>query len=141
MCGDVEGQGEEGGGLRAGLQQRFQAQARALLARQPASGGKGGDKPLNAYLDSLFAETLQHCIADLEGQSPADAYQRMAMQSLVLARLAGFMAGHVALAEDPLRKRIEALMMGYGEAEMAPAHDHHHGHHHHDHDHDHGHTH
>jgi hypothetical protein len=51
------------------------------------------------------------------------------MQPLVFARLAGFLAAHASLSEDPLRKVIEALMMGYGEAEAmdrAHAHDHHH---------------
>jgi urease accessory protein UreE len=63
----------------------------------------------------------------------------------VLARLAGFLAGQVALNEDPMRKVMEALMHGYGEAESPPERDHHgHGHeHHHDHDdgHDDGHAH
>jgi hypothetical protein len=59
----------------------------------------------------------------------------------VFARLAGFLAAHAALNEDPLRKVIEALMLGYAEAEkIEPHHGHdheheHHGHHGHDHQH------
>ncbi|OGA95975.1 MAG: hypothetical protein A3E79_17810 [Burkholderiales bacterium RIFCSPHIGHO2_12_FULL_61_11] len=53
------------------------------------------------------------------------------MQSLVLARLAGFMAGHVALNEDPLRKLMEAVMLGYGEADIpVRRHEHEHEHEH-----------
>ena len=63
------------------------------------------------------------------------------MQSLVLARLAGFLAGHVALNEDPMRKVLEAVMLGYGEAEKPPQRDHHGHDHDHDHDHDHHHDH
>jgi hypothetical protein len=70
------------------------------------------------------------------------------MQPLVFARLAGFLAAHASLQEDPLRKVVEALMLGYAEAERIQPyhghdhdhdhdHDHSHGHHHHGHDHHH----
>ena len=36
---------------------------------------------------------------------------------MVFARLAGFLAAHMALAEDPLRRVMEAMMLGYSEAE------------------------
>ena len=62
-------------------------------------------------------------------------YQRIAMEPLVFARLAGFIAAHVPLSEDPLRRVMEALMLGYSEGEIAaPDHDH-------DHDPFHGHSH
>jgi hypothetical protein len=128
MCGDLE----EEGGLEAGLLQRFLQHGHALLAR-PVAGDGAGD--LNRYLDGLFADLLRRCMADAQA-SPA-GYRQLAMQSLVLARVAGFLAGHVALQEDPLRKLMEALMLGYSEAETAaPPHDH--GH---DHGHGHGHGH
>ena len=66
-----------------------------------------------------------------EDRFEGDLYQRF----LVLARLAGFLAGHVALNEDPLRK-LMAVMLSCAEAESPPVHDHH-GH---DHDHDHDHV-
>jgi hypothetical protein len=128
MCGDLE----EEGGLEAGLLQRFLQDGHALLAR-PAAGDGAGE--LNRYLDGLFADLLRRCMADAQA-SPA-GYRQLAMQSLVLARVAGFLAGHVALQEDPLRQLMEALMLGYSEAETAaPSHghghedDHHHGHEH-----------
>jgi len=62
------------------------------------------------------------------------------MEPLVFARLAGFIAAHTPLSEDPLRRLIEALMLGYSEGEIAVPHDHDHGHDHfHDHDHHHHH--
>ena len=134
MCGDVE----EDGSFEADLYQRFVLRSNAL-SRQ---GGTARD-PLNGYLDRLFADLLQRCIEDTKGWPPAEAYERMTMQSVVLARLAGFLAGHGALTDDPLRKVLEATMLGYGEAEAPLAihdHDHEHGHGH-AHDHSHGHAH
>ena len=84
------------------------------LARPPA----GGDE-LNTYLDGLFADLLNRCIDEAQAGPSSDAYSRMAMPSLVLARLAGFLARHVALNEDPMRKLMEATALGYGEADMS----------------------
>ena len=131
MCGDLE----EEDRFESDLLQRFLVHAQAQLERPPA---KAGD--LNAYLDRLFADMLQRCLRDVQATDPSDAYERLAMQSLVAARLAGFLAGHVALNEDPMRKGVEALLHGYAEAEKTPERDHHHGAGHgHDHGHHHGH--
>jgi hypothetical protein len=130
MCGDIE---DEGTRYEGDLYQRFLVHSRAV-ARAPAQGDD-----LNAYLDRLFADLLKRCVADSQAGEAADGYRRMAMQSLVLGRLAGFLAGHVALNEDPMRKLMEATMLGYAEADAPPA-SHDHGHDHgHDHDHGHGH--
>jgi hypothetical protein len=126
MCGDLDDDPRE-----SGFYQRFLAHSQALLAA--ASPTEAG---LNGYLDGLFAQLLQRCRADLQQGDPAEAYHKLAMQSLVLARLGGFLAGHVGLNEDPLRKLMEATMVGYAEADSAAQ-----GHHHHHHDHDHGHSH
>ena len=131
MCGDLE----EEDPFEGDLYQRFLVHSQALLARAPASGD------MNAYLDGLFADLLKRCVHDAEAVASPNAYQQVAMQSLVLARLAGFLAGHVALTEDPLRKLMEAVMLGYGEAESVPARGQHGHDHDHDHDHDHGHNH
>ncbi len=126
MCGDLD----EGDRLEGDLYERFLVHARAL-----ASGARqrSGDD-LNGYLDQLFGELLGRCLKDTDVSSIARAYERMAMQSLVLARLAGFLAGHVALNEDPLRKLLEAMMLGYRESELPERlEDRHHGHDHHQH--------
>ena len=128
MCGELE----EEDRFEGDLYQRFLVHSQAMLAKAPA----GGDD-LTRYLDALFNDLLARCVRDDEQVASPNAYRQLAMQSLVLARLAGFLAGHVALNEDPLRKMMEAMMLGYGEAESPPERDHH-GH---DHDHDHGHDH
>jgi len=127
MCGDLEPEDR----LEGDLYQRFLVHSRAMLERPLAKG------EMNRYLDGLFNSLLQRCVDDAEKVAAPNAYAEVAMQSLVLARLAGFLAGHVALNEDPMRKVMEALMLGYQEAEAPPERDHH-GH---DHDHDHGHDH
>lgn len=131
MCGDLE----EEDRFEGDLYRRFLGQARAMLER-PRSGGD-----LERYLDELFDAVLRRCVTDAEKAANPNGYRQMAMQSLVLARLAGFLAGHVALNEDPMRKALEALMLGYQEAEHPPQRDHHGHDHDHDHDHEHGHDH
>ena len=130
MCGDLD----EEDRVESDLLQRFLVHAQALLERPRARG-----EDLNAYLDGLFASALERCTDDAD-HAP-DGYKVLAMQSLVMGRLAGFLAGHVALNEDPLRKLMEATMLGYAEADAVPQRDHHH----HDgndaHDHDHRHLH
>ena len=132
MCGDLD----EEDRFESDLVQRFRVQSQALLDQPPVAGSD-----LNRYLDGLFHDLLQRCVDDAEQAAPGAAYRRVAMQSLVLARLAGLLAGHVALNEDPMRKLMEATMLGYGEADAPPAR-HHHGHEHdHPHEHEHGHEH
>jgi len=129
MCGDMD---DDEGEIEARLYARFRAHAQALLAQQGAAPKEPAD--LNQYLDKLFSDALSRCARDGEQGEPAQRYERLAMQPLVFARLAGFLAGHLALSEDPLRKVIEAMMMGYGEGEAmdrAHAHAHDHDHHHH----------
>ena len=129
MCGDLDEEDK----LEGDLYQRFLVHSRAML-EQPLAAND-----MNRYLDGLFQSLLKRCVDDAEQGASPNGYQQLAMQSLVLARLAGFLAGHVALNEDPMRKVMEALMLGYQEAEAPPARDHH-GHDH-DHGHDHGHVH
>jgi hypothetical protein len=126
MCGDLDEDHE----LEQKLYARFQHHAQALLAQYGASEGAGeAPADLNQYLDELFADALRRSADDAAAAEPAKRYERLSMQPLVFARLAGFLAAHLSLSEDPLRKVIEALMMGYAEAEGLdrvpdPAHQH-----------------
>ena len=132
MCGDLEeeNQPEE-------FYNRFVAHAHSILATMHAGAGKRDDV-LNKHLDQMFRELLLTAV-DANKVKDVAGFDRLLMEPLVLARLAGFMAAHVPLSEDPLRRVIEALMLGYNEGEIVlPDHDHHHDH---DHDHDHGHSH
>ena len=129
MCGELEEQDEA-----AEFYNRYVAHAHSVLATLKPSAGKGQDV-LHVHLDKLF-KSLLFATLD-EGKAPKDVsgYERLAMEPLVFARLAGFMAAHLPLSEDPLRRVIEAVMMGYSEGEIAvPMHDRDHGH-------SHGHTH
>ena len=135
MCGELE----EDERLTDQLYARFRLHAGELLRGHDKGDAAPGD--LNAYMDKLFADALGRCARDSEGVD--DPYELLRLQPLVFARLAGFLAAHVALQEDPLRKVMEALMHGYAEAEHIGRdhhghdHDHEHGHHHHGHDHHH----
>ena len=122
MCGDMDDDESE---IEERLYARFRAHAQELLA-QPAPQEPAD---LSEYLDKLFFDSLSRSVRYGEQAEVAQRYERLGMQPLVFARLAGFLAGHLALSEDPLRKVIEAMMMGYGEAEaldQAQDHDHHH---------------
>ena len=140
MCGDLE---EDESRLDDQLYARFRLHARELLRGYEAQGSASTSKDLNAYMDRLFGDPLSRCTRDAE-QAETGAYDLLRAQPLVFARLAGFLAAHVSLHEDPLRKVMEALMHGYAEAEHIERdhhghdHDHAHGHrHHHGHDHHH----
>lgn len=139
MCGDLE---DEDNRFEDRLYARFQLHARELLRGRGEQASPSPPKDLNAYMDRLFADALSRCARD--GDQENGGYALLRTQPVVFARLAGFLAAHVSLQEDPLRKVMEALMHGYAEAEHIERdhhghdHDHEHGHHHH-HGHDHHH--
>ncbi|MBM3607890.1 MAG: hypothetical protein FJX29_05465 [Alphaproteobacteria bacterium] len=118
MCGeDDDGPGR----FTDMLYERYAGAARALLERQ---GAKPSD-PVIARIDELFSAALGRALKDTEGADDERRYALLSMQPLVFARLAGFLAGHLALQEDPLRKVMEAMMHGYAEAEnFERGHDH-----------------
>jgi hypothetical protein len=135
MCGDVDD--EDAGPLEEQLYARFMTQARILLEEHGRSAAASADA-LSTYMDKLFADALSRCVRD-SGQSERP-YRRLAAQPLVLARLAGFLAGNLALEDDPLRKVMEALLHGYTEAQtIVPDHGHDHLEAEHGHGHDHHH--
>ena len=131
MCGDVDE--EEGpGAIEEQLYARFLLHARALLTQHEASA-REQPAGLSLYMDKLFSDALSRSVRDGEQAEAGQRPERLAAQPLVFARLAGFLAGPLSPSEDPLRPVIEALLLGYGEAEAMD-----HGH---DHEHDHGHVH
>ena len=126
MCGEIDEEGK----AEADLLQRFLLRAGATVTRASAAR-EGVNQSLNAYLDQLFVDVLKRCTDDLSNTEPAEACRRLAMQSAVMARLAGYLAGHAALNEDPLRRVMEATLLGYGEADPVaggPANEHGHSH-------------
>jgi hypothetical protein len=132
MCGELE---DDGNHVEEQLYARFRLRAGDLMRAHAADPAA---KDVNAYMDRLFADALSRCARDGDGED--GGYERLRLQPLVFARLAGFLAAHMSLQEDPLRKTMEALLHGYAEAEHMTrdhhGHDHGHGgHHHHDHHH------
>jgi len=139
MCGELEDDGPAA--LEDHLYTAFLAHARALLAEQARNAGRDPNSAA-AYADKLFGDALMRARSDCEARDPELRYQTLAVQPLVFARLAGFLASHLSLGEDPLRKVMEAMMHGYAEAEyLEPEHGHdhddedEHDHHHHGHSH------
>jgi hypothetical protein len=127
MCGDLDEE-ESDSEIEEKLYARFLAHARELLRDR---GQSSPEQPadLASYMEKLFTESLSRSRDDGE-QAGANGYERLSVQPVVFARLAGLLAGHLALGEDPLRKVMEALMLGYAEAETMDraAHDHAHQH-------------
>ena len=133
MCGELE----EESSPDEQIYSRFAAHVHSFLADM--KGRKTGD-PVHAHLDRIFRELLSAAIDPNRAPDEMSGFQRLAMEPLVFARLAGFIAAHVPLSDDPLKRVIEALMLGYSEGEIAVPQDHDHGHDHfHEHDHHHHH--
>jgi len=128
MCGELE----EEAGPEDEAYGRFVAHVHSFLAKLRAHGK--ADDAVHAHLDRMFRELLIASVDERKAPAEMTGYQRLAMEPLVFARLAGFIAAHMPLHEDPLKRTLEALMLGYSEGEVALAdHDHEHGH-----DHPHG---
>jgi len=124
MCGDLESDES----LAEEFYARFVDDARSFLARTADEVGGDGD-PLYAYLDSLFRDTLSAAARPENGPAELSGFDRLCMEPLVYARLAGFMAAHQPLEDDPMRRLIDAIMTGYEEGEaIMSSHAQHHSH-------------
>jgi hypothetical protein len=123
MCGDLD-EDEEVARLEDALYARFVMHARMLLKDAGVSQARPAD--LSGYMERLFNDALSRSVRDNEETAEGQRYERLSMQPVVFARLAGLLAGHLARGEDPLRKVMEAMMLGYSEAEtMDQEHEHH----------------
>lgn len=122
MCGDLEDQAPEDQAEQ--FYARFVAHAHTFLVELKRKG-KSGDA-VHRHLDRLFREQLSAAIDPNRAPDEMSGYQRLAMEPLVFARLAGFIAAHVPLSEDPMRRIMEAMMLGYSEGEISveDGHDH-----------------
>jgi hypothetical protein len=134
MCGDLEEDDTEAERLYDAFLQAAHAAiheaidhrggSRNRLDGQAAeSTGAVSDAALHSYMDGLFGDILNACIKDGRRVDGPSAYRVLASQSIVLARLAGFLAGHLDPREDPLRNSIEALMTGYDAQNSGHTHD------------------
>ncbi len=123
MCGELDDDGPSD--LEARLFAAFTVHARLLIKEATSSKHETGS--VSAYADRLMGDALNRALRD---SGAADSSQRQgvfSVQPLVFARLAGFLASHLPLNEDPMRRVMEAFMHGYAEAERLGAsigHDH-----------------
>ena len=108
MCGELEDEAspeEEAHG-------RFVAHAHSFLAKLRAQGKP--DDVTHAYLDRLFRELLLAAIDDRRAPREMTGYQRLAMEPLVFARLAGQAAWPVAADANDVDFRFD----GHGKVRM-----------------------
>lgn len=140
MCGDLEEDDSEAQHLYDGFLQAahtaiheaidHRGGSRAALVEESAGGPDGtdpgavSDAMLHRYMDGLLADVLNACIKDARRLGDSDRYRVLASQAVVLARVAGFLAGKLDLRTDPLRSSIEALIVGYGAEHTGHGHDH-----------------
>jgi hypothetical protein len=133
MCGDLEEEDTEAerryatflqaahSAIHEAIDHRGGSRSRLDEAADPT--GALSDAALHGYMDGLFGDILSACIKDGRRVGGPTGYRVLASQSIVLARLAGFLARHLDVREDPLRNSIEALMAGYGAENSGHAHD------------------
>jgi hypothetical protein len=114
MCGDLDDEQDERQ-FEEKLYARFVLHARELLKDGQSAQDTPADPAL--YMEKLFCDVLGRSMRDSEQAGEGKRYDRLTLQPVVFARLAGLLAGHLSLGEDPLRKLIEAMMSGYAEAE------------------------
>jgi hypothetical protein len=129
MCGDLEEDDADAERLYAAFLQAAHGEIHEALEHRGGSRGclaeranersedntePLSDEALHAYMDGLFGDILNACIKDGRYTTGSDRYRVLASQAVVMARVAGFLAGRLDAATDPLRTSIEALMAGYG---------------------------
>jgi hypothetical protein len=113
VCGDIESDESLGEEFYA----RFREHARQFLAKLTTQTRRGEASQLYAYLDALLRRELSAAANPDSAPDAVSGYERLRMEPLVYARIAGFMAAHQPLDEDPMKRLIEALMTGYAEGE------------------------
>src|ERR1700751_3031267 len=108
MCGDLE---EEKG--EDDVYSRFVAHAHSFLSQMKRDRRK--PDPVHGHLDRLFRQILSEAIDPNRAPDETTGYTRLAMEPLVFARLAGFIAAYVPLSEEPPLRVMEAMTPGYCE--------------------------
>lgn len=140
MCGDIDEEvgGEEDMMARLLVIAHSYGVAAADLPERPGRA-IASDSDRHAYMDELFRDGLARSLGDLSSLPDGERAEGLASQAIVLARLAGLLAGNLPPGSDLLRAAMGAMLDGYDEParSFAEAADHHH----HAHDHLHGHSH
>ena len=113
MCGDIESDES----LAEEFYVRFAEHAERFLAKLTTQTRRSEETQLFAHLDALLRSALATAASSNGAPQAVSGYDRLRMEPLVYARIAGFMAAHQPLDEDPLKRLIEAMMTGYAEGE------------------------
>ncbi len=129
MCGDIE----DDTSLDDELLARLTANAKkhdAIAGGRAGAGETGfsGGADRSRYMSKLFRDGLTRALADANAAPEGARADAIACQAIVLARLAGFLAGHIPPGTDMFRTLVDAMMDGHKEpAENMKrgAHDHH----------------
>jgi hypothetical protein len=100
--------------MEADLVSRFLAHAKAFIDHELRNPRAEPGTSLS-YMDALYADALGRVARDVRYVRPGEHYDRLAMQPLIFARLAGFLAAHLVPQDDHLRKTIDAVLCGYAE--------------------------
>lgn len=97
----------------------------------------GASEKPGPYMESLFTDLLREMVDDTSSMPEGKRANAIANQAIVLARLAGFLAGQFSAETDLYRCAIEAFSDGHAEPTrlIEEMHAQHHDHHHHDHHH------
>ena len=140
MCGDLE----EDKSLDEALLAWLLADAKAHGVEPGASLDEPADEPgSSAWMSYRFRAALARALSEIAAAPEGRRADALGSQAIVLARLAGFLAGHLPPETDIFRSLVDALMDGHREPERRSldrhehSHDHGHagGHHGHGHEH------
>src|SRR5438034_1895961 len=102
MCGDLD----EADEAQAQAFGHFLMRVRPLVRHRklrPAAPPAAGDVDLPGYMNGLFGELLTACVEDAEQAVTKEKLALVGAQAVVLARLAGLLAGSAASSGEPLR--------------------------------------
>lgn len=146
MCGDLDDDTKRDDELLAWL--TANAKVHDAAPGEPAASGQvaPGAPGSNEYMSWIFRGALTRALSDIAAAAAGARADAIGSQAIVLARLAGFLAGHLPPESDIFRNLIDALVDGNREPEQAAGRGHadhqpHHGtagdDHHHGHGHDH----
>jgi hypothetical protein len=139
MCGDLEEDSRLDDELLAWL--IANAKAHGAAPEGPGSPPPPEEPGSSAWMTGHFRIALSRALSEIASAPEGSRADALGGQAIVLARLAGFLAGHLPPETDIFRNLIDAMMDGHREPARQAAHrSAHHGHSH-DHTHGHGHEH
>jgi hypothetical protein len=138
MCGDLEDDTR----LDDELFARLLASAKMHNASPDGRAGpQAGEPGSRAWMTRQYQTALSQALSEVAAAPEGAHADALGGQAIVLARLAGFLAGHLPAKTDIFRNLVDAMLDGHREPELRAA-EHEHAHHHaHGGDHGHGHGH